>query len=151
MTPAPARKSFGTKLKELMEAQRIGGADLARSVGSHHSIVNRWMNDEGWPRAPMLLEIARRLAVPVEYLIDEAMESPPAAAAPEPPPIAPHLIRIVRGLGEEEAERRLLLAPPRPAPDAYGAATALPVVTEPAPPPTPARPPAPGGTRKGRP
>lgn len=85
--------------------------DLARLAKLSKSSVNRWVNGETRPRMLQALQLARALKVPLEYLIDDAMEEVP----PVLPPDEEFVLRVYRnlkadpaqGLDEDEAQRRL--------------------------------------------
>jgi transcriptional regulator with XRE-family HTH domain len=85
--------------------------DLARLAKLSKSSVGRWINGETRPRMLQALQLARALKVPLEYLIDDAMEEVP----PVLPPDEEFVLRVYRnlkadpaqGLDEDEAQRRL--------------------------------------------
>jgi transcriptional regulator with XRE-family HTH domain len=85
--------------------------DLARLAKLSKSSVSRWVNGETRPRMLQALKLARALKVPLEYLIDDAMEEMP----PVLPPDEEFVLRVYRnlkadpaqGLDEDEAQRRL--------------------------------------------
>jgi transcriptional regulator with XRE-family HTH domain len=100
------------KLQKLCDEQGLDSQrDLARLAKLSKSSVSRWVNGETRPRMLQALMLARALKVPLEYLIDDAMEEVPAVL----PPDEQFVLRVYRNLkadpaqrlDEDEAQRRL--------------------------------------------
>lgn len=94
------------KLAALMEAAGLTKADVAKRIGVSQSSVGRWLGGEAHPFTPYLLPLAQLLGVPVEYLVDDALDAPPG------PLLAPDeasLLEMARVVGIVEAKRRILL------------------------------------------
>ena len=102
---------FAPKLRKLMFDRRMSQVELAERVGTHQPQVSKWLSGEAVPRTPTMLRIARAVGVPLDFLVDDEMDEPPGPLL-SPGELA--ILRMVRRLGEEEAERRLLQADPRP-------------------------------------
>jgi transcriptional regulator with XRE-family HTH domain len=101
---------FAEKVRYLLKQQRLSQSDLAKAIGTNQPQVSRWLESANTlPKVPYLLKIARALSVPVDYLIDDEVDEPPAKQELTEDEKA--LLRLYRALkpalGEDEAMRRL--------------------------------------------
>ncbi len=75
-----ARKMMGmdlpSKIDRLLDQRAWTRSDLARRIGRAKQNVHNWTSGVE-PKRVDLLRIARALEVPVEYLIDDAQDTPP--------------------------------------------------------------------------
>lgn len=62
------------KLRELLKAKDIHGAQLARKVGVERCTVSRWERGEMLPRLGLLKPIAKALDITTDELIDILLE-----------------------------------------------------------------------------
>lgn len=95
---------FGEKLTAAMEKGGFTQQSLGRLLGTGRNTVHRWTNNKSLPPPEYLLRLARALGVPVEFLIDDEIDSlPPAQSGDEA-----FVMSLVREMGFAEAKRRLL-------------------------------------------
>lgn len=92
------------KLQSLMEARHLKAADVARETGMSKTTLGRWIEGVHRPKVAQSLALARFFGVPLEYLVDDAMEAPP----PLPTPQEIAVLEVVRRLGPAVALDRLL-------------------------------------------
>jgi transcriptional regulator with XRE-family HTH domain len=98
------------KLEILLREKGLTQAALEKLVGLSENKISKW-KQKGEPRASEALRMARTLGVPVEYLIDDAMDEPggePGLTADERTIV--DLFRVL-GIGKLEAMRRLTATP----------------------------------------
>jgi transcriptional regulator with XRE-family HTH domain len=67
--------SFGKKLRECREAKDISQSELARRLGTHHSIIGKYERDEVKPTIDVVKKIATELTTTVGYLLGETQET----------------------------------------------------------------------------
>ena len=63
--------SFGKKLRECREAKGLSQQELAKKLGSAHTVIGRYERDEMTPS----IEVAKLLDTTVGYLLGEATNS----------------------------------------------------------------------------
>jgi len=67
--------TFGKKLREAREAKGLSQQELAKSIGSIHTVIGRYERDEMKPSIDVVKRLAEELGTTVGYLIDEAKEA----------------------------------------------------------------------------
>ncbi len=67
--------SFGKKLRECREAKGLSQQDLAKRMGSVHTVIGRYERDEMKPSIDVVKKLADELDTTVGYLIGEAKET----------------------------------------------------------------------------
>lgn len=88
---------------EIIRAERgVSVREVARQLGESYSTVDRWFNGQGMPRFDQAMKLAEYFEVSLDELAGKR------AGATDPREEA--VLRMVRLLGCDEAERRLLLA-----------------------------------------
>jgi transcriptional regulator with XRE-family HTH domain len=107
------------RLGELNKSQN----DLATFIHKAQSRISKWVQGTGHPSPEDLLNMARFLGVPVEYLCDPRVDDPDEIAGVQTPKLAQGLPpeeqlcwEAIRRLGPDESLRRLLGAPLVPPP-----------------------------------
>lgn len=95
------------KITILLERRGMRQADLSRATGIRESRLTQLGQSDGKLRVPEALKIARALGVPLDFLADDEMTEPPESLSADDQT----LLRITRGLGYDEALKRLLRAP----------------------------------------
>lgn len=105
------------KLKVLMRAQRYSQSQVAVKLGVSQPQVSTWVTGKSRPDVRETLVLARLLGVPMEYLVDDAMETVDA----ESPEQVREILKLVRYVGGfDVAVARLTLAPTVEAEGMYG-------------------------------
>lgn len=99
--------TLAEKLEKLIAERGWKQADLARAIDMGRSTVGNWFNSPSKPDLDSALKLARVLAVPLDYLADDAQDDPP----PGPDPALERLLWLVSTIGVEESIRRLTQAP----------------------------------------
>lgn len=110
----------GEKLDILLADRGVSQSELARRVGVPQPTVNRWINGKGRMYADQAFAVCRALEVAVDWLLDEAVDSPPSPAMTDR---ERRVAEIVAEIGPDLAWRRLirgeaeprLIDPPTPA------------------------------------
>jgi transcriptional regulator with XRE-family HTH domain len=64
--------SFGKKLRECREAKGLSQSELARQLGTNHSIIGKYERDEVKPTIDVVKKIANMLETTVGYLLGES-------------------------------------------------------------------------------
>jgi transcriptional regulator with XRE-family HTH domain len=67
--------TFGKKLREARETKGLSQQELAKSIGTIHTVVGRYERDEMKPSIDVVKRLAEELDTTVGYLIDEAKEA----------------------------------------------------------------------------
>ena len=94
------------KLKKLCAENRWDRYDLLEIVPSvSKSTIDNWLKGKSRPNLDAALRIAREFGVSLEWLADDEMKDQPA---PEISDREREILRIVRRIGVEDAESRLL-------------------------------------------
>jgi transcriptional regulator with XRE-family HTH domain len=71
--------AFGTRLREARKRQRISQAQLGDAVGVTSQAVSQWERGETMPEMDKMTTIARRVRVPLNWLLDEPRGDPDEA------------------------------------------------------------------------
>lgn len=66
--------SFGKKMRECREAKSLSQSELARKLGTNHSIIGKYERDEVKPTIDVVKKIAGILDTTVGYLLGESDE-----------------------------------------------------------------------------
>lgn len=64
--------SFGKKIRECREAKGLSQSELARQLGTNHSIIGKYERDEVKPTIDVVKKIASILETTVGYLLGES-------------------------------------------------------------------------------
>lgn len=96
--------TFSEKVRQRMEERRLSQQALAEAVGTSQSQVSSWLNQGAIPSTPFALKVARTLQLPLEYLVDDAMDVPQAALSETEQLI----LETVKGVGASYVLRSLL-------------------------------------------
>lgn len=64
--------SFGKKIRECREAKELSQSELARQLGTNHSIIGKYERDEVKPTVDVVKKIASILDTTVGYLLGES-------------------------------------------------------------------------------
>jgi len=96
------------KIAAILETKGLRQADLARMTGISPSRLTQLGQDNGKLRVFELLRISRALGVSMEYLADPDLVKPEPRLSPDESVV----LQMIRRLGVDEAERRLLLTGP---------------------------------------
>jgi transcriptional regulator with XRE-family HTH domain len=67
--------TFGKRLREAREAKDLSQQDLAKMIGSVHTVIGRYERDEMKPSIDVVKRLADELGITVGYLIGEAKEA----------------------------------------------------------------------------
>ena len=67
--------TFGKRLREAREAKSLSQQDLAKMIGSVHTVIGRYERDEMKPSIDVVKKLADELGTTVGYLIGEAKEA----------------------------------------------------------------------------
>jgi len=67
--------TFGKRLREIRETKNLSQQDLAKLIGSVHTVIGRYERDEMKPSIDVVKKLAEELGTTVGYLIGEASES----------------------------------------------------------------------------
>ena len=67
--------TFGKRLREAREAKTLSQQDLAKLIGSVHTVIGRYERDEMKPSIDVVKRLADELGTTVGYLIGEAKEA----------------------------------------------------------------------------
>jgi transcriptional regulator with XRE-family HTH domain len=67
--------SFGKKLKECREARDLSQSELARRLGTHHSIIGKYERDEVKPTIDVVKKLADVLNTTAGYFLGEGSNS----------------------------------------------------------------------------
>jgi transcriptional regulator with XRE-family HTH domain len=94
------------KVGKILEDRGLKQADLAEMVGVSRQRISNWFAGTGQPNPDRLLRIARALGVTMEYLADEAMDTPVRSDLTEDQKL---ILQVIVDLGYTRAEvmRRL--------------------------------------------
>ena len=63
--------TFGKKLRDAREAKGFSQAELARQIGSHHSIIGKYERDEVKPTVDVIKKLADVLKTTISFLMGE--------------------------------------------------------------------------------
>jgi len=63
--------TFGKKLREARESKKISQQDLAKLIGSVHTVIGRYERDEMKPSIDVVKRLADELGTTVGYLLGE--------------------------------------------------------------------------------
>ena len=63
--------SFGKKLRDAREAKGYSQAELARQIGSHHSIIGKYERDEVKPTIDVIKKLSEVLGSTISFLMGE--------------------------------------------------------------------------------
>ncbi len=63
--------TFGKKLREAREAKKLSQQDLAKLIGSVHTVIGRYERDEMKPSIDVVKRLADELGTTVGYLLGE--------------------------------------------------------------------------------
>jgi transcriptional regulator with XRE-family HTH domain len=104
--------TLGEKITRRLGELDLSQTDLASHIKKAQSRISKWIGGTGHPEPEILLQIARFLEVPVEYLCDPQMADPEGGARSihtGPPVEGERLLwEAVRRLGVDESLRRLI-------------------------------------------
>jgi transcriptional regulator with XRE-family HTH domain len=67
--------TFGKRLREARDAKDLSQQDLAKMIGSVHTVIGRYERDEMKPSIDVVKRLADELGITVGYLIGEAKEA----------------------------------------------------------------------------
>lgn len=104
--------TFSAKVRDLLKRHRLSQADLAEAIGTNQPQISRWLEKDRPPqKTALLLRLARSLGTSVDFLIDDAMDEPPAP--PELTEDERYLLRTYRnsGIDADTAARRIMERP----------------------------------------
>lgn len=62
-------ESFGKKLREAREAKSFSQAELAKRIGSYHSIIDKYDHDEVKPTVDVVKKLVEVLETTAGYLL----------------------------------------------------------------------------------
>lgn len=62
---------FSSRLKELMEENKINQVELSAAMGLSRSTVNKWVTQKAVPRMGVIEKLASYFGVPKSYLLEE--------------------------------------------------------------------------------
>ncbi len=65
-------ETFGKKLKSTREAKNLSQAELAKQIGSYHSIIGKYERDEVKPTIDVVKRLADVLETTAGYLLGES-------------------------------------------------------------------------------
>lgn len=66
--------TFGKKLRECREAKSLSQQELAKKLGSVHTVVGRYERDEMKPSIDVVKALAEALGTTVGYLLSESQD-----------------------------------------------------------------------------
>jgi transcriptional regulator with XRE-family HTH domain len=95
------------KILRLLDEKDMTQSELESAARLAPNRISRWKAGTGEPTASQAVTIARVLDVPVQFLVDDAIESP----QPKEDPQLREILDIVRRLGYDTAKDRLIAAP----------------------------------------
>jgi transcriptional regulator with XRE-family HTH domain len=109
---------FAKKISELRERSRLALRDVELALKSagvdvSQSTVDRWEQGESLPRMDAAFHLAKLYGVPLDYLADDQMKSPPEAKAGRTD-IETWILETLESIGPREMKRRVL-EPEKPA------------------------------------
>jgi transcriptional regulator with XRE-family HTH domain len=96
-------QSFGKKLKERREANKISQNELARLIEAHHSAIGKYERDEVRPSIDVVVKMANVLDTTVGYLLGETGD---ADALQDP--LMLKRLNDIKGLPQKERDALLL-------------------------------------------
>lgn len=67
--------SFGKKLRECREARDLSQSELARQLGTHHSIIGKYERDEVKPTIDVVKRLAEVLNTTAGYFLGEGNDT----------------------------------------------------------------------------
>jgi transcriptional regulator with XRE-family HTH domain len=67
--------TFGKRLREARDVKKLSQQDLAKQIGSVHTVIGRYERDEMKPSIDVVKRLAEELGTTVGYLIGEAKEA----------------------------------------------------------------------------
>lgn len=67
--------SFGKKLRECREAMGVSQSELAKSLNTNHSIIDKYERDEVAPSVEVVKKLGDALDTTVGYLLGETKQS----------------------------------------------------------------------------
>lgn len=82
-------KSFGAKLKELRTQRGLSQEELAALLGTSKQVLSRYEKSQRTPKLDTVQQYAKKLAVPVLYLVDDSIEELPDGYEPPAPETQP--------------------------------------------------------------
>lgn len=104
--------NFGDKVRGLMKSRGLTQKTVALSLGTNQPVVSDWVRNDTPPvDRGRLIALARLLGVSVDYLIDDAMETPDAKDLTLDEKTILDVIKALR-LSKDEVIRRLY-GPPK--------------------------------------
>lgn len=68
-------ETFGKKLRWIREDKSLSQAELAKKIGSYHSIIGKYERDEVKPTIDVVKKLAEALGTTVGYLLGETNET----------------------------------------------------------------------------
>ncbi len=66
--------TFGKKLREAREAQGLSQQELAKKIGSVHTVIGRYERDEMKPSVDVVKALAEALGTTAGYLLGESQD-----------------------------------------------------------------------------
>jgi transcriptional regulator with XRE-family HTH domain len=102
----PFMTKFYAKLVALMEVRNLVPATLAKVAGVDKQKISRWKTGT-LPAIDDALRVAKTLGVPLDFLADDEMESPPEANAGRTD-IETWILETLAAIGPNEMKRRVL-------------------------------------------
>jgi transcriptional regulator with XRE-family HTH domain len=97
---------FASIIRETLDSRGWSQSELCRRCGISKAAMSRYVNGERTPSLLDAAQISRVLGIPLDYLAGLPSEIPSVSER--------EILRIVRVVGEDEARRRLVKAPPTP-------------------------------------
>lgn len=67
--------SFGRKLRECREEKGLSQAELARRLGTNHSLIGKYEREEVRPAVDVVMNLAKELGTTVSYLLGETSDT----------------------------------------------------------------------------
>jgi transcriptional regulator with XRE-family HTH domain len=111
---------YTEKLQRLCALRGLDQAALAKDLGLSKSSISRILSGTQEPKLRIAYELARRLNVTVDYLMDESADIGPNDRLMMLSEDEATILKIVRRLGNEASFHRLINIPelsPRPDPE----------------------------------
>jgi len=104
---------FASKLNHLLSARGLTQADLREAIGRtvSNATVSHWCSGKSLPRLDEAYKVASVLDVPLEFLADDSKAAPEVQPPDGLTDREREIVSIIRKLGVERAERRLLGIP----------------------------------------
>lgn len=103
--------SFGKKLKEYRLSKSLSQEELAKKLNTTKQVISRYEREERSPKLTAAIEIAKKLNIPVEMLIDDSKALNLDNLSPEAPNVefvpqinAPLFASVSAGFGSTREE-----------------------------------------------